>query len=72
MCRSQVCVCVIYCFLLCCAMADLFFVVSSCSMKGGDSHKKIDLSANPILRHYYHNKVMCLCGRACMRACVYA
>ncbi|KAL8619096.1 hypothetical protein ACOMHN_019368 [Nucella lapillus] len=27
-------------------------------MKGGDSHKKIDLSANPILRHYYHNKII--------------
>lgn len=26
-------------------------------MKGGESHKKLDLSANPILRHYYHNRV---------------
>ena len=32
-------------------------------MKGGDSHKKIDLSANPVLRHYYHNKVsFCMVG----------
>lgn len=30
----------------------------SSMMKGSDSHKKIDLSANPILRHYYHNKVI--------------
>lgn len=26
-------------------------------MKGSGSHKVLDLSANPILRHYYHNKV---------------
>lgn len=26
-------------------------------MKGGESHKKLDLSANPVLRHYYHNRV---------------
>ncbi|XP_025090105.1 CDP-diacylglycerol--inositol 3-phosphatidyltransferase-like isoform X2 [Pomacea canaliculata] len=30
----------------------------SSMMKGSDSHKKIDLSANPILRHYYHNKTI--------------
>ncbi|XP_076472883.1 CDP-diacylglycerol--inositol 3-phosphatidyltransferase-like [Babylonia areolata] len=27
-------------------------------MKGGDSHKKIDLSANPVLRYYYHNRII--------------
>ena len=27
-------------------------------MSGGESHKKIDLSGNPILRHYYTNKVI--------------
>ncbi|KAK7088631.1 CDP-diacylglycerol--inositol 3-phosphatidyltransferase-like [Littorina saxatilis] len=27
-------------------------------VKGSDSHKKIDLSANPVLHHYYHNKVI--------------
>ncbi len=26
-------------------------------MKGSESHKKIDLSANPILYHYYTNRV---------------
>lgn len=26
-------------------------------MKGASSHKQLDLSANPILRHYYHNKI---------------
>lgn len=35
----------------------------SSMMKGSDSHKKIDLSGNPILRHYYTNRkilfVMC-------------
>ncbi|RUS74641.1 hypothetical protein EGW08_017595, partial [Elysia chlorotica] len=28
------------------------------SLKGNSSHKQIDLSANPILRHYYHNKII--------------
>jgi len=27
-------------------------------MSGGDSHKKIDLAENPILYHYYNNKVI--------------
>lgn len=26
-------------------------------MKGATSHKMIDLGANPVLRHYYHNRV---------------
>lgn len=36
----------------------------SSAMKGSESHKKIDLSANPILRHYYHNKkiLFCMCA----------
>lgn len=32
--------------------------VQSAAQKGSSSHKNIDLSANPILRHYYHNKVI--------------
>ncbi|GFR98571.1 CDP-diacylglycerol--inositol 3-phosphatidyltransferase [Elysia marginata] len=31
---------------------------ASSAQKGSSSHKNIDLSANPILRHYYHNKVI--------------
>ncbi|KAI8782935.1 CDP-diacylglycerol--inositol 3-phosphatidyltransferase [Biomphalaria glabrata] len=32
--------------------------VQSSVQKGNTSHKKIDLSANPILRYYYHNQVV--------------
>ncbi|KAK3083524.1 hypothetical protein FSP39_024736, partial [Pinctada imbricata] len=32
--------------------------VQSSMMKGSDSHKKIDLSAHPVLRHYYHNRII--------------
>ena len=32
-------------------------IYCSALMKGIDSHKKIDLSGNPILRHYYTNRV---------------
>ena len=31
--------------------------IFSTMLKGGESHKKIDLSGNLILRHYYTNKV---------------
>lgn len=46
--------------------ADVYCVVhivitlclcDSALMKGVDSHKKIDLAGNPILRHYYTNRV---------------
>lgn len=30
-------------------------------MKGIDSHKKIDLAGNPILRHYYSNRIILFC-----------
>jgi len=33
-------------------------------MKGIESHKKIDLSGNPILKHYYTNRVSMLLGCA--------
>ncbi|KAL5016545.1 hypothetical protein ScPMuIL_006134 [Solemya velum] len=40
-----------------------WFHIQSSMMKGSSSHKVLDLAANPILRHYYHNKnilfVMC-------------
>ncbi|CAC5379885.1 CDIPT [Mytilus coruscus] len=40
-----------------------WFHVQSSLMKGATSHKTIDLGANPVLRHYYHNRkilfVMC-------------
>ncbi|XP_062583055.1 CDP-diacylglycerol--inositol 3-phosphatidyltransferase-like [Saccostrea cucullata] len=35
-----------------------WFHVQSSLMKGGESHKKLDLSANPILKHYYHNRII--------------
>lgn len=35
----------------------IHFHFYSSLMKGGESHKKLDLSANPVLRHYYHNRV---------------
>lgn len=36
----------------------------SALMKGIDSHKKIDLAGNPILRHYYTNRkiLFCMCA----------
>ncbi|KAK2168626.1 hypothetical protein LSH36_15g03061 [Paralvinella palmiformis] len=37
-------------------IASHWIHVQSSLMKGIDSHKKMDLSANPILRHYYNNK----------------
>ncbi|XP_060075880.1 CDP-diacylglycerol--inositol 3-phosphatidyltransferase-like [Ylistrum balloti] len=40
-----------------------WFHLQSTLMKGAGSHKVLDLSANPLLRHYYHNRkilfVMC-------------
>lgn len=33
-----------------------WFHLHSSQMKGATSHKVIDLSGNPLLRHYYHNK----------------
>ena len=38
-------------FMLCCV------ICFSALMKGFESHKKIDLSGNPVLRHYYTNRV---------------
>lgn len=35
-----------------------WFHLQSSQMKGAESHKVIDLSGNPILRHYYHNKTV--------------
>lgn len=35
-----------------------WFHLQSSLMKGSGSHKVLDLSANPILRHYYHNKII--------------
>lgn len=35
-----------------------WFHLHSTLMKGGESHKKIDLSGNFILRHYYHNRMI--------------
>lgn len=35
-----------------------WFHVQSSLMTGRASHKVLDLSANPILRHYYHNRVI--------------
>lgn len=35
-----------------------WFHLQSSQMKGSVSHKVIDLSGNPILRHYYHNKIV--------------
>ncbi|GFN73625.1 Cdp-diacylglycerol--inositol 3-phosphatidyltransferase [Plakobranchus ocellatus] len=32
--------------------------LQSSAQKGNTSHKNIDLAANPVLRHYYHNKVI--------------
>ena len=36
----------------------LFFFFFSSLLKGGASHKKIDLSGNFFLRIYYHSRVM--------------
>lgn len=35
-----------------------WFHLQSTLMTGKGSHKVLDLSANPILRHYYHNKII--------------
>ncbi|KAH3890634.1 CDP-diacylglycerol--inositol 3-phosphatidyltransferase-like isoform X1 [Dreissena polymorpha] len=35
-----------------------WFHVQGSLMTGNTSHKVLDLSANPILRHYYHNKLI--------------
>ncbi|GAB1602158.1 CDP-diacylglycerol--inositol 3-phosphatidyltransferase-like [Argonauta hians] len=35
-----------------------WFHLQSSLMKGSGSHKVLDLSANPVLRHYYHNKII--------------
>lgn len=35
-----------------------WFHIQSTLMTGGGSHKVLDLSANPVLRHYYHNKII--------------
>lgn len=35
-----------------------WFHVQSTLMTGKTSHKVLDLSANPILRHYYHNRII--------------
>ena len=43
------------------------FMLFSALMKGIESHKKIDLSGNPILRYYYTDRVsfQCLCSGFC-------
>ncbi|WAR03860.1 CDIPT-like protein [Mya arenaria] len=35
-----------------------WFHLQSSLMTGKTSHKVLDLSANPVLRHYYHNKLI--------------
>lgn len=35
--------------------------VQSTMLKGAGSHKAIDLSGNPVLRHYYNNKIILFC-----------
>lgn len=39
-------------------IASHWFHVQSSLMKGATSHKMMDLGANPILRHYYHNRII--------------
>ena len=36
-------------------------VPTSTVVKGGESHKSIDLSGNKILRIYYNSRVSCIC-----------
>ncbi|ELT89548.1 hypothetical protein CAPTEDRAFT_102702 [Capitella teleta] len=39
-------------------IASHWIHTQSAIMKGSDSHKKIDLSTNPVLKHYYGNRIV--------------
>ena len=41
-------------------------------MTGSDSHKMIDLAGNPILRHYYTNRVRSECCIYCIYICIFS